>query len=297
MAKDKARAYSDRELKKLEKELARAYAQAKSEIEAEWTAYMDKHDAKAQRLYDALLTARNSGDSASIAKAEEKYQTELKAITTQNRAYKRMVNDIAGKLAHIDQEAYNMANNILRDVYAVNYNDIKIPRGYSFKLVNAKTVKRLALGEIDLLKDTRWNRQRLNAQILQGILQGESIPKLADRLAPMVDGNRAAAVRNARTAVNYAENQGRLDSMKAAEEECSLVYAKEWVATLDDRTRESHAEINGEQVGLDEYFSNGLLCPSDPSGDPAEVYNCRCTMKRVLVGTISKNGVYRPWQV
>ena len=257
---------------------------------------MDKHGAKAQRLYDALLTARNSGDSASIAKAEAKYQAELKAITTQNKAYKRMVDDIAEKLAHIDQEAYSMANNILRDVYAVNYNDIEIPRGYSFKLVNAKTVKRLALGEIDLLKDIRWNRQRLNAQILQGILQGESIPKIADRLAPMVDGNRAAAVRNARTAVNYAENQGRLDSMKAAEEECGLVYAKEWVATLDSRTRESHAEINGEQVGLDEYFSNGLMCPGDPSGDPTEVYNCRCTMKRILVGTISKDGVYRPWQ-
>ena len=41
MAKDKARAYSDRKLKELEKGLERAYAQAKSEVEAEWTAYMD----------------------------------------------------------------------------------------------------------------------------------------------------------------------------------------------------------------------------------------------------------------
>lgn len=274
MAKDKAREYTDKKLKQLERELERAYARAKSDIETEWRKYMDKHGAKAETLYNSLLNARNSGIRADIEKAEQLYQQEMKRITTQNKAYKRMVNDVSAKLAHIDQEAYAMTNNILRDIYAVNYNDLKIPAGYSFNLIDGKTVKRLALGEINLLKDERWNRQRLNAQILQGILRGESIPKIAKRLEPMIDGNKAAAIRNARTAVTYAENQGRLDSMEAAEEECGLVYKKQWVATHDNRTRESHIEIDGEAVFLDEYFSNGLRCPADPTGDPAEVYNC-----------------------
>ena len=284
MAKDKARDYTDRKLNELEKALSREYSRAKSEIEAEWKDFTKKHGAKAEELHNALLAARHSGDSAAIKDAKEKYQAEMKRITTGDKRYKQMVQETADKLAHIDKLTYDMANNVLGDVYAVNYNDINIPAGYSFKLVDSKTVSGLALGEIDLLKDERWNKQRLNGEIMQGILRGESMDKIANRISPMVDGNRAAAIRNARTAVTHAENQGRLDSMVAAEKECGLIYEKQWIATNDSRTRESHAEMHGETVPLDEPFTNGLMCPADPDGDPEEVFNCRCTMNRVLVG-------------
>ena len=58
---------------------------------------------------------------------------------------------------------------------------------------------------------------------------------------------------------------------------------KVWVATtgeIPNRTRESHLELDGEEVLVDEPFSNGLMCPADPTGEPEEVYNCRCTMDR-----------------
>lgn len=44
---------------------------------------------------------------------------------------------------------------------------------------------------------------------------------------------------------------------------------REWIATSDDRTRDEHAEIDGEQVGLDESFSVGE--------EPGESPNCRCS--------------------
>ena len=52
---------------------------------------------------------------------------------------------------------------------------------------------------------------------------------------------------------------------------------KQWDATLDGRTRESHRRVDGEIRELDEKFSNGLMFPGDPSGGAAEVVNCRCT--------------------
>lgn len=293
MAKDKARDYSDRKLNELEKALSREYSRAKSEIEAEWKDYMQKHGAKAEELYNALRDARHSGNSAAIKDAREKYQAEMRRITSDNKRYKQMVQETADKLAHIDKVAYDMANNVLGDVYAVNYNSLKLPRGYSYKLVDARTVKNLALGQIDLLKDERWNRQRLNGEVIQGILRGESMDKIANRISPMVDGNRAAAIRNARTAVTSAENRGRIDGMKAVDEECGLVYEKRWIATNDSRTRESHVDIDGETVPLDEPFSNGLMYPADPSGEPEEVFNCRCTMDRVLVGVRRADGTVR----
>jgi hypothetical protein len=49
-----------------------------------------------------------------------------------------------------------------------------------------------------------------------------------------------------------------------------------WETASDDRVRDSHAEMNGESVGLDEAFSNGLMYPGDPSGPVEEIANCRC---------------------
>ena len=56
---------------------------------------------------------------------------------------------------------------------------------------------------------------------------------------------------------------------------------KEWMATLDSRTRESHRNLDGERRELDERFSNGLMYPG-ASGSAKEVYNCRCTMVSYL---------------
>ena len=54
---------------------------------------------------------------------------------------------------------------------------------------------------------------------------------------------------------------------------------KQWDATLDGRTRPSHARIDGEIRETDEEYSNGLMFPGDPSGPAAEVINCRCVSK------------------
>jgi SPP1 gp7 family putative phage head morphogenesis protein len=62
---------------------------------------------------------------------------------------------------------------------------------------------------------------------------------------------------------------------EAAAQTGVLLY-KEWVASLDDRMRDSHAAMNGETVPMDEAYSNGLMQPGDPDGDPSEVCNCRC---------------------
>lgn len=51
---------------------------------------------------------------------------------------------------------------------------------------------------------------------------------------------------------------------------------KTWVTTSSN-PRIEHAAMNGETVGLDDEFSNGLRWPGDSaSGDPAEVANCQC---------------------
>lgn len=86
-----------------------------------------------------------------------------------------------------------------------------------------------------------------------------------------------------RTAVTGAQNAGRLDSYAAAEK-MGIKLKKEWLATLDGRTRHSHAMLDGEQVAPDAKFSNGCRFPGDPQGPPWEVYNCRCTLIAAVDG-------------
>ena len=129
----------------------------------------------------------------------------------------------------------------------------------------------------------------MNRAVLQGILQGESMDAIAGRFRDVLGMNQSSAIRNARTAVTYAENQGRLDSYEKAQAN-GTVLVKVWASAHDSRTRESHVLLDGEEVGIDDKFSNGLKCPGDPDGIGAEVYNCRCAMGTRIIGFKRKDG-------
>ena len=75
--------------------------------------------------------------------------------------------------------------------------------------------------------------------------------------------------------------------MKQLEDD-GVILKKEWVAAVDSHTREAHLELNGQQVDIDEPFvvdGKEIMFPGDPDCPyPELVYNCRCTMRTVVVG-------------
>jgi SPP1 gp7 family putative phage head morphogenesis protein len=167
----------------------------------------------------------------------------------------------------------------------------------SFSLIDEATVARLQregditlpAKKIDIPKDERWNTKQMSSKLLQGILNGDSIPKIAESLKDVIGNNDASAVRNARTLTTQAENAGRLDSYKNLESQ-GVVQKKVWMATPDDRTRKSHIDIDGEEVDINDEFSNGLMYPADPAGAAEEVWNCRCSMRTHIIGFKRKDG-------
>jgi uncharacterized protein with gpF-like domain len=79
----------------------------------------------------------------------------------------------------------------------------------------------------------------------------------------------------ARTEMHTAANVGS----DAAARSTGLDMVKEWAATDDTRTRETHQNADGQRVEMDERFAVGdamLAYPGDPSGPANEVINCRC---------------------
>ena len=56
---------------------------------------------------------------------------------------------------------------------------------------------------------------------------------------------------------------------------------KRWISNNDERTRPSHAQANGQQIGLDDDFTIGgkkMSYAGDPKGGASEVINCRCVI-------------------
>ena len=153
--------------------------------------------------------------------------------------------------------------------------------------------------------------------VTSSILQGKSIKGISDDLQRYIPTmSRDSAIRAARTAVTGAQNAGRMDSYAAAAER-GISLKREWVATLDNRTRHAHAMLDGTKVGMNEPFKvDGykIMFPGDRSAPGYLIYNCRCTMVAAVDGidtsdamrracdpetgesVLIKNMTYREWQ-
>jgi len=282
--------FEDKRVRAIGTRLEKIYAEAQKGMAAKVNAFFDQF-AELDKKEKALV------DAGKLTKAE--YDEWRKNKLLMGEKYKALRDSIAENMVHADRRAMAIVNHEIPNVYAHNFNEVgqgverKI-KGYSFDLTNAETVRNLATSKKTLLpykfvdgrRDTRWNTKRVNSQILQGILQGESADQMKKRLMNVSTMSKESAIRNARTAVTSAQNKGRFDAMEQAEDDGVIMY-KEWIATQDERTRDAHAELDRVQVPYDEPFVNSIgeiMYPGDPNADPANTYNCRCTMAEVVKG-------------
>ena len=292
---DIAHAKTDQKLEEMEKRLSAIYSRAEKEIGKRWKEYLAESQSEIDELQKAYDLAKKGGDAKEIRKAGKKLASAKRERTLMDKRFKDLTETTAAQLANVNKTALAYVNGQLPEVYSINYNALSQSvdgvGGYTFALVDADTVKNLATTDKNLLPykqlnekaDIRWNVKKMNAEVLQGILQGEPMDRIASRLSKVTDMNATAAIRNARTMVTGAENKGRQDSYARAEAD-GIILQKEWIATNDSRTRHSHAVLDGAIVDQDKKFDNGLLYPGDPNGRPEEVWNCRCTVAAVVKG-------------
>ena len=288
---DKAHRATDKKLEEMEKRLSAIYSEAQTDIQRKANEYFDKFK-------------KSDAEKRKIVKAgkltEDEYKTWRQGKIMYGKRFTAMKEDIAKQLLNVNQTATAYINGELPEVYALNYNALADTvdgvGGYSFTLTDADTVRHLAKAdksllpfrELDPAKDIPWNMKKINSQVLQGVVQGESIPKIAKRIGKVQEMNKDAAIRSARTIVTGAENKGRMDSYQRAQDD-GVILQKEWLSSDNRRTRDWHLPHSFESlvVDIDKPFVNGMgeiMFPGDPSADGANVYNCRCTMVSVVKG-------------
>ena len=119
-------------------------------------------------------------------------------------------------------------------------------------------------------------KKTITQEISRGIASGLPYSDIARNINNVSSSGLYNAKRIARTEGHRIQQTSTRDAQYAAKKKgCDVI--KQWDASLDGRTRDSHARVDGEIRELDEKFSNGLMFPGDPSGSAAEVINCRCT--------------------
>ena len=291
-------------IRQMENRIRQEYAQAEKEISEKLEDYWRRYEKKDQKWQEWVA------DGTKTQAQYDAWKTQQLAV---GRKWEAQKNEIAQELSHARENARAIVNHTTPEIYAGNHNfatyqiehDAHIDTSYT--LYNREAVERLMRDNPDVLppagkkvsqaiaegKAVAWDKQKLQSVMIQGILQGDSIPHLAERLATTVgDSDMKASIRNARTMATRAQNAGRVDAYKRAEDK-GVDLEQMWLATMDNRTRHSHRYLDGETRPVGEPFSNGCMYPADPKGDPAEIYNCRCSLRGVVKGLDRRSGQFR----
>lgn len=287
---------TDKELAKLERRIAKLYRKAGEELQATIDAYFEQFKQRDEEMKATIGTVQNGKE---WTEADYK-QWRLNQIGRGER-YQAMRDKVAQRATDANAVAVSYTNDATPGIYSLNrnysaYTIEQVAGNVGFDLWDEQTVKRLMVEQPDLMPyyppkralkrgiDLEYGKKQITKSVTSSILQGKSIKHMADDLQKRITTmSRDSAIRTARTAVTGAQNAGRMDSYAAAEK-MGIKLKKEWLATLDARTRHSHAMLDGEQVPQDKKFSNGCRFPGDPQGPPWEIYNCRCTLIAAVDG-------------
>ena len=283
---------TEKQLKALEKRISSIYGEAAKELKGSIDQYFAKF-VQRDKEQQALLKAGKI--------TEQEYKQWRLAQIGRGRRFEAIRDKVADRMTKANETAVAYVNDATPGIYALNrnyaaYNIEQVAGNVGFDLWDEQAVKRFIVEQPDLMPyypkkravnrgiDLAWGKKQITASVTSGILQGKSIKGLADDLQTRIQTmNRDSAIRTARTAVTGAQNAGRIDSYIAAKK-MGIKLKKEWLATLDGRTRHSHAMLDGERVESDKKFSNGCMFPGDPNGPSWEVYNCRCTLIAAVDG-------------
>lgn len=288
---------TDELLQGLEERIAEEYAVASREMQRKLREYMEQFSAGMEQQKKLL-------DAGEITQTE--YNNWVYRHTMMGKRWESMRDTLAADMEHANEIALRIADSGMADVYCLNADFAayeiehggRINTGYT--LYNHDAAERLLKSPQQMMpgpstrkaaqiaadRTMQWNQRRIQSAVLQGVMQGESPYKVAERLRSVATMNYNASVRYARTMTTNAQNAGRYDSFHRADD-MGVELVVEWQATLDNRTRHEHRMMHGQRRKVDEPFivdGVRILYPGQSSGPGSSdipqsmIWNCRCTL-------------------
>ena len=259
---------------------------------------------RSTKALDLRTTEEKSAYAASIETArrrhEDKYEKQLAAhFETERKAVVAALKSSSASSQHVlasrAEGALNNQQSSLKAVLMGLYKDVSTDIGGAVasqlsgkKSTTSEFIELFGEKQLNYLlkvagaKITQINAttlEKIRQELADGVEEGESIPQIAARIDALyleqIVPNRSTVI--ARTEVVGSSNWAAIQSAKSS----GLTLNKVWLATGDDRTRATHLDADGQEVGIDEPFEVGgeeLDFPGDPGGSSAETVQCRCTV-------------------
>lgn len=269
--------------------LQKVYREAQKDLEKRFDGFLERHMKTGAEMWQKVIDGQIDLDE---------YNKWMKSQVFVGKKWQSEIDHMTDVLKYTNEDALSIIRDEQFHVFAENSNyeaytiEKDSRRGVRFDIYDQATVSELVEKKPELLprktvngkKDKAWNRGVIANAVTRAVIQGESIDKLARRLAhDTADTDMRSMTRYARTAMTGAQNAGRIETMHRAQD-MGIKVRKQWLATLDRRTRDSHRLLDGQEQDIDKPFKSELgdiMFPGDPSAQPGNVYNCRCTLIHV----------------
>ncbi len=153
---------------------------------------------------------------------------------------------------------------------------------------------------IKLVNKVGISTNELKTQVLEELKRGFAsdltYTDIARNISNRGQANMGRSMTIARTEGHRVQSEAKMDSYHAAKAKGADIV-KQWDATLDGATRDTHRLLDGQVRELDEDFT--VLGASAPYpggfGDPAEDCNCRCCMLQRARWAVEDETTYDKW--
>lgn len=275
--------------KEVQQSLLDSEAAAIKELEKQYAAALKDIDGKV-KLFQAdidLLNQALSEDGLDDA-ARARLQSVKRSKVYQQRYQQALKGQVSSILDKMHSDNYATIDKYLNGCYETGFIGtlydiagqgipIIVPIDQAAVIKAILTDSKVSNGLYNRLGvDVAKLKKTITQEISRGIASGLPYRDITRNIRNVSGAPLSRAKTIARTEGHRIQQTSTRDAQYAAKKRGADIV-KQWDATLDGRTRDSHRMVDGEIRELNEEFSNGLMFPGDPSGSAAEVVNCRCT--------------------
>jgi SPP1 gp7 family putative phage head morphogenesis protein len=270
----------------IDKQLAYIQDKAQREIAANYVYALKDIQDEVSTLYAKYA------EDGKLTNAELTKYNRLKGL------YQTITTTLKGMFVDVSKVNGMMIKDITEESFFKHAWAIEQTAGVSLKwgLLNPQIVDAAVNNELRYLAEKEVAERTLTQvrrTIAQGIIRGQSYAKMAKALAGTMNKSASGYVRIAQTEGARAQVLGQKASYEQAMEE-GVEVEQVWLATLDDKTRDSHRGMDGEVAvnnGSEEepdweWNMPGKGWVKGPllTGYPEEDINCRCTVRPQIKG-------------
>ncbi|WP_204192995.1 phage head morphogenesis protein [Staphylococcus sp. GDY8P47P] len=262
--------------------------------------YIEYLISDAEKEIEILFANRLKVIKQEIADMYEKYQTDDPHVTwTEFNKYNRLNKELT-RIGEMLTEDYREVTKTIRQAQQNAYIEKFLMSLYLYEMASqtsmqfdvptASVINNAIEQPIEFIKlapTLQKHRdevlKKIRIHITQGIMSGEGYSKIAKALRDDIGMTKAQSQRVARTEAGRAMSQAGLDSAKVAKVNGLTGMKKRWLATKDNRTRDTHRHLDGKAIEIDDNFHSSGCIGQAPKlfvgvASAKENINCRCKL-------------------